>query len=162
MRRKLAVSLTAAVVLVNSASPAPGGGQQAVADVMLDGTWRLVGIHCWLGVEEEIPLGELRGRILTIRGGTVKGWADKEIRIRVDAARRPKKLDVVGAVEGKRGRQPLRCIYAMHGDTLRVAFHLAITRIPSVHLVPEAPRPTAFGYHEGWPTVVFSFKRAAK
>ena len=98
----------------------------------IQGTW--VPIKAELGGQ---PMGNdvLTNIVLKVHHGTyqvtVSGVIDKGT-YSLDPEAKPKKMDIKGK-EGPNANQTIRCIYELHGDTLKVCYGLG-----------DSPRPTEF------------------
>jgi uncharacterized protein (TIGR03067 family) len=114
-----------ALPLLGSDMPKEDDGVAEVADD-IRGTWELTEIQIVGRGQIGIPLSD---RVTIYRGGVC--WTSFDVddvgtvrsKYRLDPARKPAHLDVYEA-DGKYRGQTLRCIYAVEGDTLRVA-HMA-------------------------------------
>ena len=92
---------------------------------------------------------------LTIRGdkyNTVVGKEKDEGTLELDATKEPREMDIITSVGENKGK-PIRCIYEIKGDELRVCYGLKV-----------AERPTDFKADENTVGVVMliTYKRASK
>lgn len=90
----------------------------------------------------ELVLAPDGGYSLTIGGETDKGT------VKVDAARTPKEMDIVGT-DGPNKGKTIKTIYKLDGDTMTVCYELG-----------DGPRPTAFESKAGTKVFLAEYKRA--
>jgi uncharacterized protein (TIGR03067 family) len=101
-------------------SDSPKEYDDATENIAIEGTWRLVELE-YDGKITDSPLP----LVSTYRDGVYTSKVyDKEAgrgRYRVDLAHAPAYLDEIPA-DGKTGGEPIKSIYQIDGDTLRVAY----------------------------------------
>ena len=145
-----------------------------------DGVWKVVSVKFGMlkKEESEVPVdGALIERIVVFRGMSVampvapfimsEVPSNRMWRIRVDATKLPKKLDLLDVVEmddNAKGTGPLKCVYAFEKDKLTVRFHYAIGRlIFAPFFWPKAPRPKSFDFADSdVPSATVTFQRISK
>jgi uncharacterized protein (TIGR03067 family) len=133
----------AAIVLAAAAASAqPGDDLKAAA-----GKWTVTrATFAGADVTAVVKSVELRlapdgGYTFTIDGQTDRGT------VKVDPARSPKHLDVVGK-EGRNAGKAIKAIYKLDGDTKTVCYELG-----------DGPRPTAFESKAGSTVLLAEYKR---
>src|SRR5262245_17348311 len=119
--------------------------------VVLNGRWKVVGIRIIVVEAMEIPLDD------ALTAATVVITKDKciieskkepmdetkkermEFTIKVASDKAPKQLDLI-PVASTGEKVPVKCIFTLEKDTATVYFHVAVTRIPTISVSPDAPR----------------------
>jgi len=114
----------------------------------LEGKWMLVSAEV---AGEKLPEAVVKSISLTLKGDeyTVKvGEAVDKGTVRLDAAAKPKTMDITGT-DGPNKGKTLLAIYELDGDTLRVCYDLAGKK-----------RPTAFETSKERPFFLAVYQRA--
>jgi uncharacterized protein (TIGR03067 family) len=135
------VTLYSVLLVCVIVCPAPFDEKEALKQ--LQGTWRVVSLK----MEGQHQTPEKPPKSITVVGNKLNGMGSQLV-ITLDASKKPKWLDLT---EIGQGREPVRGIYEVEGDTLRLCFSL----LPG----QESNRPSGFET-KNKNTGVTNFKRA--
>ena len=165
--KELIAAMAVCLVVACPFSAAQPKKRDVASEALLDGAWKIVAIE--FGMLKDIQQMPLKGppieQIIVVRNGNlvIPDSPDRGLlRLKIDAAKQPGRLDVLDMIEmedNAKGKGPLKCIYSLKKDTLKVMFHHGVGRpfyIP--FLSPEAPRPTGFDDTE-LPSVTLTLQR---
>jgi uncharacterized protein (TIGR03067 family) len=121
MRRTILLLVGASLGIFALGSDSPREYDSEVEAPGIEGTWLLIKYE--LNGQKGKPSTEIQ-EVMTFQRGTFTSTFGNRYtwrgQYRIDPARRPSHLDEI-ATHGDFKNQPIRCIYQIDGDTLRVA-----------------------------------------
>ena len=87
----------------------------------------------------------------------------KECKFEVYPGKNPRKLDILDVIDDHEGMLwPLKCIFEVEKDSLKVCIYHGISRFGIPYLDPKTPRPPNFLHKEYIPWFILYFEKEKK